>query len=70
MKKIISYNMLDWGKFTLGRVVQLRTATDSYLGHITGFKLVELDTYFDTVVMVKWCDGQEYAVHPTDVILL
>jgi hypothetical protein len=74
----------DFGQFTLGRVVKQKNPlplmgryTDTYksyfkgmYGHITGFDVAEYDEGFDTILLIKWCDGKEYAVHPSAVELL
>lgn len=75
---------MDFSQFTLGRVVKHKDPlplksryTDTYkpcfkgmYGHITGFDVVEYDEGFDTILLVKWADGREYAIHPKAVELL
>ena len=74
----------DFGQFTMGRVVKRKDPlklkgryTDTYkpyikgeYGHITGFDVVEYDEGFDTILLVKWCDGKEYGIHLNAVELL
>jgi hypothetical protein len=69
-KKIIKYDGPDYGQFTIGRVVQLSTAKDTYLGHIMNFELTEYDSCSAICVRVRWCDGSEFCVHPINLIVL
>jgi hypothetical protein len=57
-------------EFWLGRVVSEQEppilGTRPRLGHITGFSR---NFYDEIVIVVKWCDGQEYPTHPANVNL-
>lgn len=75
---------MNFGQLRLGYVVKHKDPlplksryTESYkhcfngmYGHITGFDVVEYDGGFDTVLLVKWAGGEEYAIHPNAVELL
>lgn len=75
---------MDFSQYTLGRVVKQKDPlplksrhTESYkhcfngmYGHITGFDVVEYDAGFSTILLVKWCDGREFSIHPNAVELL
>jgi hypothetical protein len=69
MKKIVRPVYLDFSQYTLGRVVY-PNSDRSYLGHIIGFTLNEYDTCQEIVIKVRWCDGKEYSIHPTNVTVL
>ena len=77
MKEIIRPVYVDFSQYTLGRVVYPQSDR-AYLGHIIGFTLNEYDTLrvneYDTceeiVIMVRWCDGKENSIHPTNITVL
>jgi hypothetical protein len=37
-------------------------------GHVVGFSRVEYDEYFETVLLVRWDNGEEYPIHPNNVL--
>jgi hypothetical protein len=74
---------MDFSQYTLGRVVRQydplplksrsgisKPCFKGMYGHIIGFDVVEYDDGFDTILLVKWCDGNEFGIHPNAVEVL
>jgi hypothetical protein len=52
------------GDFKLGVVVSETEGDVISYGHVTGFELNNLN---ETIIRVKWAEGDENAVHPHNV---
>jgi hypothetical protein len=37
-------------------------------GHVMGFGRVEWETSFETVLLVRWDSGEEFLIHPNNVL--
>ena len=38
-------------------------------GHVIGFYRVEYQDFFETILIVRWEDGSEKSIHPTNVLI-
>jgi hypothetical protein len=41
---------------------------DPVYGHVVGFSRVEHNEYFETVLIVRWDNGEEYPIHSNNVL--
>jgi hypothetical protein len=65
-------------KYNIGTVVMyntpgvrlIKSTLRPVYGHVTGFSRVEYDNdRFETVLLVRWDTGEEYPIHPGNVIV-
>jgi len=67
---------MDYGQFTIGRVVKKIKSADSkvpiegFLGHVIGFDIVDYENGCSVIINVRWWNGEEYAIHPANVVAL
>lgn len=68
---------MDYSLYRLGAVVKEQTITTNSsdylygkLGHIVGFDEVIYSSGTNTIIKVKWSDGQTTSIHPSNVEVL
>jgi hypothetical protein len=69
--------MTEMWKYKIGTVVRQNKVTSSVFtakpvqlwGHITGFSQVPYESCNETILMVRWENGEEYPTHPGNILL-
>lgn len=56
------YNRRDISEFIVGKVVENQDQT--LIGHVVG---LSMNAFNEVIVVVRWCNDTEYAVHPTNL---
>jgi hypothetical protein len=56
-------------RHTLGLNRYSKKVSKPMFGHVIGFDRVEYQDFFETILVVKWEDGSEKSIHPTNVLI-